>query len=142
MLLELSKLWCLLHQLESVTQDNDDFRRGKPTCHKVRLLQPSLLIYLSLSGGQRCNPWQRPAVMLPVHTASSPRYESGRLGLQVYGEDVAILAGDALLSYSFEHIARETQGVPAERVLKVSSCRQVTVVQSQGRVTGGNRLGT
>eukprot|EP00271_Cylindrocystis_brebissonii_P017662 TRINITY_DN466_c0_g1_i1.p1 TRINITY_DN466_c0_g1~~TRINITY_DN466_c0_g1_i1.p1 ORF type:complete len:523 (+),score=115.74 TRINITY_DN466_c0_g1_i1:115-1683(+) len=51
--------------------DDDDFRRGKPTCHKV------------------------------------------------YGDDTAVLAGDALLSFSFEHIARETRGVPAERVLSV-----------------------
>jgi len=53
--------------------DNDDFRRGNPTCHKV------------------------------------------------FGEDMAILAGDALLALSFEHIARETRDVPAERVLRVIS---------------------
>jgi hypothetical protein len=38
---------------------------------------------------------------------------------QVYGEDIAILSGDALLTYAFEHIARATQGVPADRVLRV-----------------------
>lgn len=38
----------------------------------------------------------------------------------VYGEDVAILAGDAMLSYSFEHVARATKGASAERVLRVS----------------------
>ena len=38
---------------------------------------------------------------------------------QVYGEDMAILAGDALLSLSFEHIARETRGVDPSRVLQV-----------------------
>lgn len=37
----------------------------------------------------------------------------------VHGEDVAILAGDALLSTSFEHVARHTKGVAAERVLDV-----------------------
>jgi len=37
----------------------------------------------------------------------------------IYGEDVAILAGDSLLSTSFEHVARHTKGVPAERVLDV-----------------------
>jgi len=37
----------------------------------------------------------------------------------LYGEDVAILAGDALLSTSFEHVARYTEGVPAEKVLDV-----------------------
>eukprot|EP01025_Chloroclados_australasicus_P057135 TRINITY_DN7111_c0_g1_i1.p1 TRINITY_DN7111_c0_g1~~TRINITY_DN7111_c0_g1_i1.p1 ORF type:complete len:233 (-),score=39.62 TRINITY_DN7111_c0_g1_i1:305-955(-) len=31
----------------------------------------------------------------------------------VYGDDVAILAGDALLSYAFEHIARATRADPA-----------------------------
>ena len=39
----------------------------------------------------------------------------------LYGDDVAILAGDALLSTSFEHVARETKGVPAERVVQVLS---------------------
>ena len=37
----------------------------------------------------------------------------------IYGEDIAILAGDALLSQSFEHVARCTKGVPAERVVEV-----------------------
>mmetsp|Transcript_14161 Transcript_14161/g.23560 ORF Transcript_14161/g.23560 Transcript_14161/m.23560 type:complete len:344 (-) Transcript_14161:251-1282(-) len=37
----------------------------------------------------------------------------------LYGEDVAILAGDALLSTSFEHVAAETKGIPAERVVEV-----------------------
>jgi len=37
----------------------------------------------------------------------------------LYGDDVAILAGDAMLSTSFEHVARETTGVPAERVVSV-----------------------
>ena len=54
------------------SMDNDDFRRGKPTNHKV------------------------------------------------YGEEMAILAGDALLSHAFEHIGRETpKTVPAERTLRV-----------------------
>uniref|UniRef100_A0A6U5JU78 Geranylgeranyl pyrophosphate synthase n=1 Tax=Corethron hystrix TaxID=216773 RepID=A0A6U5JU78_9STRA len=38
----------------------------------------------------------------------------------LYGEDVAILAGDAMLSTSFEHVARHTpKSVPAERTLDV-----------------------
>jgi len=53
--------------------DNDDFRRGNPTCHKI------------------------------------------------FGEDMAILAGDALLALSFEYIARETKDVSPERVLRVIS---------------------
>lgn len=40
--------------------------------------------------------------------------------LQAFGEDIAILAGDALLSLSFEYIARETRHVAPERVLRVS----------------------
>lgn len=37
----------------------------------------------------------------------------------LYGEDVAILAGDAMLSTAFEYVAANTKGVPAERVVKV-----------------------
>jgi geranylgeranyl diphosphate synthase type II len=64
--------------------DNDDFRRGKPTNHKV------------------------------------------------YGDDIAVLAGDALLSECFAHIAKETKGVPAERVVKV--------IYEVGRAVGGEGL--
>ncbi|CAH9105623.1 unnamed protein product [Cuscuta europaea] len=38
---------------------------------------------------------------------------------KVYGESVAVLAGDALLSFAFGHIATATKGVPADRVLRV-----------------------
>ena len=37
----------------------------------------------------------------------------------LYGDDVAILAGDAMLSEAFAHVARCTQGVPAERTVRV-----------------------
>lgn len=37
----------------------------------------------------------------------------------VFGEDIAILAGDALLSTSFEHVAKNTHGIPAERIVEV-----------------------
>lgn len=37
----------------------------------------------------------------------------------LYGENVAILAGDALLSTSFEHVASATKGVSPEKVLDV-----------------------
>jgi geranylgeranyl diphosphate synthase type II len=37
----------------------------------------------------------------------------------IYGEDVAILAGDALLSTSFQHVAEETKDVSADRLLDV-----------------------
>ena len=37
----------------------------------------------------------------------------------LYGDDVAILAGDAMLSESFAHVARNSKGIPADRVVKV-----------------------
>ncbi|HAG85335.1 MAG TPA: farnesyl-diphosphate synthase [Cyanobacteria bacterium UBA11162] len=47
-------------------------------------------------------------------------YRRGQLtNHKVYGEDMAILAGDGLLAYAFEYIAAQTKGVPAERVLQV-----------------------
>ncbi len=47
-------------------------------------------------------------------------YRRGKLtNHKVFGEDVAILAGDALLTYAFEHMVRATKGVPAERLLEV-----------------------
>jgi geranylgeranyl diphosphate synthase, type II len=47
-------------------------------------------------------------------------YRRGRLtNHKVYGDDVAILAGDALLTYAFEHVAAATQNVSADRVLDV-----------------------
>ena len=53
----------------------------------------------------------------------------------MYGEEVAILAGDALLSLSFEYIARETRGVAAERVLQVV-VEVGKAVGSEGLVAG------
>ena len=69
--LEMIHTMSLIHD-DLPSMDNDDFRRGKPTNHKV------------------------------------------------YGEEMAILAGDALLSHAFEYIGRETpKSVPAERTLRV-----------------------
>lgn len=81
--MEMIHTMSLIHD-DLPSMDNDDFRRGKPTNHKV------------------------------------------------YGEDIAILAGDALLSYAFEHIARHTRGVEAERVLQV--------VADLGRAVGSEGL--
>ena len=67
--MEMVHTMSLIHD-DLPSMDNDDFRRGKPTNHKV------------------------------------------------YGDDIAILAGDALLAYAFEYIAAQTKGVPAERILK------------------------
>ncbi|MDI1428598.1 polyprenyl synthetase family protein [Polyangium sorediatum] len=47
-------------------------------------------------------------------------YRRGRLtNHKMYGEALAILAGDSLLAHSFELIARRTVGVPAQRTLAV-----------------------
>lgn len=71
--MEMVHTMSLIHD-DLPAMDNDDFRRGRPTNHKV------------------------------------------------YGEDIAILSGDALLTYAFEHIARDTRGVSADRVVRVSLC--------------------
>lgn len=68
--LEMIHTMSLIHD-DLPAMDNDDYRRGKLTNHKV------------------------------------------------YGEDVAILAGDALLTYAFEFVATRTQAVSAERTLRV-----------------------
>jgi geranylgeranyl diphosphate synthase type II len=68
--LEMIHTMSLIHD-DLPAMDNDDYRRGKLTNHKV------------------------------------------------YGEDVAILAGDGLLAYSFEYVAANTKNVSPERVLEV-----------------------
>lgn len=68
--LEMIHTMSLIHD-DLPAMDNDDYRRGKLTNHKM------------------------------------------------FGEDVAILAGDGLLAYAFEHVAVETKNVPADRLLKV-----------------------
>ena len=60
-------------------------------------------------------------------------YRRGKLtNHKKFGEDIAILAGDGLLAYAFEHLALKTQGVPAERLLKV--------VELLGRAVGAEGL--
>lgn len=47
-------------------------------------------------------------------------YRRGRLtNHKVYGEDIAILAGDALLAYAFEFLIVQTKKVPAHHLLQV-----------------------
>jgi len=63
-------------------------------------------------------------------------YRRGQLtNHKVYGEDIAILAGDGLLAYAFEFVAANTQNVPAERVLQVIS-RLGRAVGAAGLVGG------
>lgn len=68
--LEMIHTMSLIHD-DLPSMDNDDYRRGQLTNHKV------------------------------------------------FGEDVAILAGDALLSYAFEHVATQTQDVAPANILRV-----------------------
>eukprot|EP00871_Galdieria_phlegrea_P003787 jgi/Galph1/4409/GphlegSOOS_G3065.1 len=94
--LEMIHTMSLIHD-DLPAMDNDDFRRGKPTNHKV------------------------------------------------YGEDIAILAGDALLTHAFEYIASETKDVPDKVILRliglvaasVGYCGivggQVLDIQSEGK---------
>jgi len=71
--LELIHTYSLIHD-DLPAMDNDDFRRGRPTCHKV------------------------------------------------YGEAIAILAGDGLLNMAFEVLTdpRRTKTVPANRLLIIA----------------------
>lgn len=68
--LEMVHTMSLIHD-DLPAMDNDDYRRGKLTNHKV------------------------------------------------YGDDVAVLAGDALLTYAFEYIATQTKGAGPGQILEV-----------------------
>jgi len=83
--MEMIHTMSLIHD-DLPAMDNDDFRRGKPTCHKV------------------------------------------------YGDDIAILAGDAMLSYAFEHIARHT---PRD---KVDPGRTLDILCEVGKAVGADGL--
>nr|WGT68885.1 geranylgeranyl diphosphate synthase [Pohlia nutans] len=54
---------------------------------------------------------------------------------KLYNDGMAVLAGDALLSFAFEHIARSTTGVAADRVLRVIA-HLGKAVGSEGLVAG------
>jgi geranylgeranyl diphosphate synthase type II len=85
--LEMIHTMSLIHD-DLPAMDNDDYRRGKFTNHKV------------------------------------------------YGEDIAILAGDALLSYAFEFVATQTpQSVDPHRILNVIA-RLGRTVGAEGLVGG------
>lgn len=83
--LEMIHTMSLIHD-DLPAMDNDDYRRGKLTNHKV------------------------------------------------YGEDIAILAGDGLLAYAFE-VVTETENVPAERLLQIVA-RLGRAVSAAGLVGG------
>lgn len=68
--LEMIHTMSLIHD-DLPAMDNDDYRRGKLTNHKV------------------------------------------------YGEDIAILAGDGLLAYAFEYVATQTRNVAPQKIIEV-----------------------
>ena len=84
--LEMIHTMSLIHD-DLPSMDNDDFRRGKLTNHKV------------------------------------------------YGEDIAILAGDGLLAYAFEYLTIKTENVEAKQLLKVVA-RLGKAVSAAGLVGG------
>ncbi|MEO0540456.1 MAG: geranylgeranyl diphosphate synthase CrtE [Cyanobacteria bacterium P01_A01_bin.105] len=107
-------------------------------------LRPILcLATCELAGGDPTLAMHTACALEMVHTMSlihddlpsmdNDDYRRGRLtNHKVYGEDVAILAGDALLAYAFEFIVAHTQTVPAPRVLQV--------IQRLGRAVGAAGL--
>ncbi|EEF31206.1 geranylgeranyl pyrophosphate synthase 7, chloroplastic [Ricinus communis] len=54
---------------------------------------------------------------------------------KMFGEETAILAGDALLSFSFEHVARSTKNVSPDRVVRAIA-ELGSAVGSEGLVAG------
>ncbi len=107
-------------------------------------LRPILcLAACELMGGTTAQAMATACALEMVHTMSlihddlpamdNDDYRRGQLtNHKVYGEDVAILAGDALLTYAFEYIARHTTDVPADRVLRV--------IADLGRAVGAEGL--
>ena len=79
--LEMIHTYSLIHD-DLPCMDNDDMRRGRPSCHKA------------------------------------------------FGEDTALLAGDALLTLAFK-TAAETDGIPADRVLKA-----IAVIAENAGISG------
>ncbi|MGB5713681.1 MAG: geranylgeranyl diphosphate synthase CrtE [Waterburya sp.] len=84
--LEMIHTMSLIHD-DLPAMDNDDFRRGKPTNHKV------------------------------------------------FGDDIAILAGDGLLAYAFEYVATRTKNVAPENIIRVVA-RLGRTVGAEGLVGG------
>jgi len=94
-------------------------------------LRPVLcLAAYDLSGGEHETAIPTACALEMLHTATlihddlpamdNDDYRRGRLSNhKVFGDGVAVLTGDALLSYALEFILIETKGVPADRLLRV-----------------------
>nr|AAG10424.1 GGDP synthase [Tagetes erecta] len=53
----------------------------------------------------------------------------------VYGEEIAVLGGDAMLSFAFEHMATATKGVSSDRILRAIG-ELAKCIGSEGLVAG------
>ncbi|NJL01969.1 MAG: polyprenyl synthetase family protein [Spirulinaceae cyanobacterium SM2_1_0] len=107
-------------------------------------LRPILCIATcELLGGTQAMAMPTACALEMVHTMSlvhddlpamdNDDYRRGQLtNHKVYGDDIAILAGDGLLAYAFEHMATQTQGVAPERLL--------LAIARLGRATGAAGL--
>ncbi|WJX89817.1 hypothetical protein P8452_71784 [Trifolium repens] len=60
---------------------------------------------------------------------------------KVFGEDVAVLAGDALLAFAFEHIAVSTKGVSTARIVRAIGELAKSIGSEKGAVVLGAILG-
>lgn len=89
--LEMVHTMSLIHD-DLPAMDNDDYRRGKLTNHKV------------------------------------------------YGEDVAVLAGDGLLAYAFEHVTTQTPQKSELNSVGANAQQILRVIASLGRAVGANGL--
>ncbi|MGK7947592.1 MAG: geranylgeranyl diphosphate synthase CrtE [Xenococcaceae cyanobacterium] len=102
-------------------------------------LRPILcLATCELTGGSREIAMPTACALEMIHTMSlihddlpamdNDDYRRGQLtNHKVYGEDIAILAGDGLLAYAFEYVATHTQNLSPERIVRVISLLGRTV---------------
>ncbi|MCL7026964.1 hypothetical protein MKW94_001355 [Papaver nudicaule] len=86
------------------------------------------MIYSLLAGGKRVRPVLCIAAceltMSLIHDdlpcMDNDDFRRGKpANHKVFGEGVAVIAGDALLVYAFEHMVKETKGVSATRIIRV-----------------------
>jgi geranylgeranyl diphosphate synthase type II len=110
-------------------------------------LRPILcLATCELSGGTLAMALPTACALEMIHTMSlihddlpamdNDDYRRGQLtNHKVFGEDIAILAGDGLLAYAFEWVATQTQGVAPENLLRVMA-RLGRTVGAAGLVGG------
>ncbi|XP_042508933.1 geranylgeranyl pyrophosphate synthase, chloroplastic-like [Macadamia integrifolia] len=99
-----------------------------------------------LVGGEECTAMPAACAVEMIHTMSLihddlPCMDNDDLrrgkptNHKVFGEGVAVLAGDALLAFAFEHIATATVGVPPAKIVRVVE-ELAKVIGTEGLVAG------